>query len=870
MGRNGRRGVALLVVLGVVAAACSDDANEPEADVTATTEAAPDGAAPDDDAPATTPDAESDDEPGDTTEPSDTTTTTAEPAPVVTEDRAYYILPPGNFGGLPTTDDSTDQLALYDGLTPLRDAVTDTDIEELFLPMDFEPIGATTEEPTPRDDVTILYDEFGVPHITGETREALAFGAGWVTARDRGLLIDLGRGPARAAVADVPGINAFSLVTSAQEFVPSAATEQLVTEQVQLLIDTFGEEGEQIVADAQAYADGLTAYWETNGLDRPPATVNDVIATTAFIGSIFGAGGGGEARNAEFLASLRTELGDEQGRLVWEDFLQVDDPEAPTTIEERFEYPVLTGGEVTGSVELDEGSVVGLDPRDPAEGSAPIVSAALYDPTGGPESLTASNWLIVDPEASVNDTTLAVMGPQLGYYYPEIVQQIRLSGPGIEAQGAAVPGLAMYILIGRTEDYAWSLTSANQDVRDVYAEILCEPDGSTPTRESGHYEYEGECVPFEQFDAGTLGGVPIVYPVSVHGPVIGTATTDGRPVALTSKRSTFGRDALNLGALKDMTEGDAATPEAFFEAANKFGFTFNWGYANRDGIAYFASGHLPVRPAGLDRRLPTLGTGEYEWEGFLDLEEHPHAAGHPTGRLLNWNNQSAPGFAHGDDNQYGSVHRVEAFDQWPDRVDLAGVVGVMNRSATEDVRSTVWPVIRAVLGDQTLRDEAASPLVAEAVAILDAWIADDAPLLDGDDDGEYDEPGPVIFDAVFPAVADAVVRPVLGALLDADVPLRGIGLPSVVDKDLRTLIGADVDGPFNVAYCGAGDLGTCRTDLWAALDVAVQAIAADQGDDLSLWRTEGARTTFVPGLIPDDFRATNRPTFQQVIEFAPM
>src|SRR5690606_3973938 len=224
-----------------------------------------------------------------------------------------------------------------------------------------------------------------------------------------------------------------------------------------------------------------------------------VIATTAFIGSIFGAGGGGEARNAEFLAALQAELGDEQGRLVWEDFLRADDPEAPTTLEERFDYPVLTGGEVTGSVTLDEGSVIGLDPREPAPGSAPIVNAALYDPTDGPEFLTASNWLLMDPEVSSNDTTLAVMGPQLGYYYPEIVQQIHPSGPGIEAQGAAVPGLAMYILIGRTPDYAWSLTSANQDVRDVYAEILCEPDGSAATRESGHYEYEGECVPFEQF-----------------------------------------------------------------------------------------------------------------------------------------------------------------------------------------------------------------------------------------------------------------------------------------------------------------------------------------------------------------------------------
>ena len=44
---------------------------------------------------------------------------------------------------------------------------------------------------------TILYDEYGVAHISGRTRADLAFGAGWVTARDRGLLLQLGRGPAR-------------------------------------------------------------------------------------------------------------------------------------------------------------------------------------------------------------------------------------------------------------------------------------------------------------------------------------------------------------------------------------------------------------------------------------------------------------------------------------------------------------------------------------------------------------------------------------------------------------------------------------------------------------------------------------------------
>lgn len=862
--------MALIVAAGLGAAACTSSGDD---STPAVTDGTSETSAPGTDTPVepdstASPVTDAIEEPP-ATEPESAPETT-EPVPAVTEDRAFYILPPGNYGGLPTNDDSFDQLDLYDGLTPLRGDVTDADIEEFFLPADFEPIGETVDEPTGREGTTIVYDEFGVAHITGDTREDLAFGAGWVTARDRGLLLELGRGPARAAVADVPGIDAFSLVTSGQTFTPSAATEQLVTDQIQLIIDTYGEEGDEIIADAQAYADGATAFNAANEIAAAPFTVNDIIATTAFIGSIFGAGGGGEAGNAEFLAQLEAELGGEQGRAVWEDFMPTDDPEAPTTLDERFDYPALTGGDVTGSVPIDAGSLISLDPREPEEGSAPSVAAALPDgvlvPTAsGPVTRNASNWLLTSPDASVDNTTLAVMGPQLGYYYPEIVQQMHLTGPGIEAQGAAVPGLAMYLLIGRTEDYAWSLTSANQDVRDIYAEVLCEPDGSAPTRTSSHYEFDGECIPFELFDAGTLGETPITFPTSVHGPVVGTATSEGAPIALTSKRSTFGRDGLNLAALKDMTEGDADTHTSFFESANRFGFTFNWGYANREGVGYFASGYLPVRAEGLDRRLPTLGTGEYEWQGFLEQDAHPHADGHPSGRLLNWNNQSAPGFMHGDNNQYGSVHRVENFDQWPDEVELSGVVGVMNRAATEDTRSSVWPVISETLGEGT----APSDLAAEVVELLDAWVLDDAPLLDADDDGDYDVAGPLLLDTVFDPIVDAAATPILGALFDSDVEFRGIDAASFVDKDLRTLLGQPVEGEFAVAYCGAGDLADCSASLWAAVEEAAAAVAVDRGDDPSTWLAEGARTTFVPGLVPNDFRRTNRPTFQQVIEFAP-
>src|SRR5262249_35958644 len=201
------------------------------------------------------------------------------------------------------------------------------DIDQFYLPEDFAPIEPSHEEVTGRPGLRLIYDACGIPHVYGQTREDVAFGAGWTTARDRGLLIEIGRGPARVAVADVPNIDAFSLVTSIQSFVPSPECEALVTKQAQLLIDTYGDKGQEILSDAQAYADGINAYWAANHIDQPPATVNDVIAVTAFIGSIFGAGGGGEAANSDLLAKLEQSLGVDKGHDAWVDVMLADDPE---------------------------------------------------------------------------------------------------------------------------------------------------------------------------------------------------------------------------------------------------------------------------------------------------------------------------------------------------------------------------------------------------------------------------------------------------------------------------------------------------------------------------------------------------------------
>jgi len=137
-------------------------------------------------------------------------------------------------------------------------------------------------------------------------------------------------------------------------------------------------------------------------------------------------------------------------------------------------------------------------------------------------------------------------------------------------------------------------------------------------------------------------------------------------------------------------------------------------------------------------------------------------------------------------------------------------------------------------------------------------------------------------DAAWPRLADAVMTPVLGPLVSRLAALHGrsddagpggssyiSGWYGYVDKDLRTLLGRDVRGPYSRRYCGAGVLATCRQALWDALDAAAAQLETTQGPAPSAWRADATaeRIRFTSGVLSDTMRWTNRPTFQQLMSF---
>ena len=230
-----------------------------------------------------------------------------------------------------------------------------------------------------------------------------------------------------------------------------------------------------------------------------------------------------------------------------------------------------------------------------------------------------------------------------------------LHAPGIDARGAAMPGGPGNILIGRNQDSAWSLTSAGSDTNDLFVETLC---GGSDTK----YLYKGKCRAMRASTSGaSRARARSVYQPRSTGPCSATRRSGGQRVAVTFDRSSRGKDVLWQILFSRLSQGKVKDLDDVLRAAATSPFTFNVAYADDKDIATYSAGLLPIRDPRVDPRLPTKGTGEYEWKGFLSAATHPHQANPADGDARQLEQQARARLRRRSDSEwsYGSLQRVQ-------------------------------------------------------------------------------------------------------------------------------------------------------------------------------------------------------------------
>ncbi|MDQ6605864.1 MAG: penicillin acylase family protein, partial [Actinomycetota bacterium] len=534
-----------------------------------------------------------------------------------------------------------------------------------------------------------------------------------------------------------------------------------------------------------------------------------------------------------------------------------------------------------------------------------------------------SNALLISAKHSASGHPLAVMGPQVSYFTPQILMEEDIHGPGIDANGAAFPGVNLYVELGHGRDYAWSATSSGQNIIDTYAVPLCNPAGGKPALTSDYYRLQGRCVQMDNLtrseswhpnlaDSTKAGQITLQTQRTAYGIVVARASIKGRPVAYCNLRSTYMHEldsAVGFERFNDPAQ--MRNPRAFFNAAYQIGYTFNWFYSDDKHIAYFNSGLNPVRAAGTDPLFPTYP--QYGWRGYhpaaqltpssLTEQQTPQRA-HPQtidqSYLTSWNNKQAPGYNDAATGQeFSSIYRSQLLDNningylagGRHKLSLADLINAMGNAGTQDLRGVeVLPSALKIIGHPS------DPNLATAAAELRSWVASGAHRINRGHpgaSGNYDQTDAVrIMDAWWPLLVKAEFSSVLGSpLLNSvqgefainDEPGHGtsgphlgsafdVGFYGIVQKDLRAALGQRVRGKLNRVFCGGGSLARCRTALrssltLAAAESAAQVYPADgvckAGDQMC---SDSIQFRAIGAITQPLIEWVNRPTFQQADE----
>ncbi|GAB3316746.1 penicillin acylase family protein [Geodermatophilus aquaeductus] len=495
-----------------------------------------------------------------------------------------------------------------------------------------------------REDVEILVDVWGVPHLYAGSRDDVHLAQGFNAARDRLWQIDLWRRRGNGLLSEVLG----------EAFVEQDRANRLLRYRGDMRAEwlAYGTATRAVVA---AFTRGVNAYvrWVLDHPEHlpPEFRVHGYLPAEWDPEDVVRFRTHGLFYNVEQELARALTLRD-AGREV-EEVRHAREPADPLVLPDGTDLGVLAD-EVLRVYRLAF-SPVDLSGR-PAPGEWQHASAG------------SNNWVVSGSRTATGRPLLA-NDPHRAVGLPSLRYLAHLDAPGMSVIGAGEPGLPG-ISIGHNGTVAFGLTIWPADSEDLY---VYELDPADP----GRYRYGDGWEAFtRETDRIAVAGsdpvdVELVY--TRHGPVVHTDPERGFAVAV---RAVWLQPGMSpyLASVEYQTAADA---DGFVEALSRWGAPgVNQVYATVDGDIGWQACALVPRRVGWDGSLPVPGDGRYEWDGFALAEELPGVRNPDAGWFATANQENLPA---GHDPALAITHdwyspaRYERLAEWLARDDAVSV-----------------------------------------------------------------------------------------------------------------------------------------------------------------------------------------------------
>ncbi len=684
--------------------------------------------------------------------------------------------------------------------------------------------------------IRVVRDGYGVPHIYAASRRSLYYGLGYAIAQDRLFQLEMMRRSVWGEVAEVLGADyvAFDRETRIRGYSRrdvEARLAALPAKQRALF---------------KAYAAGINAWIDVatargalparfGSLGFAPRRWSAADLAQIFIGNVAVrfTDKTQEIENASLLAKLTTELGPLRAKAVFDDISPLaEDPQAVLSIPAGD----WTGQGLNQVARQERARVQMLSPStsDVADGIAKadrmlasrLAGLAINDHSG-------SNVWLVGKSKSANGHAMLMGGPQMGFTVPGFLYEVGLHGGGMNVVGSTPIGF-LPIFFGHSATTAWSSTIGRGDAVDTFVERL---DPGDPTR----YLYRSRWLAMarrqEIIEVRDAADVAVTCYRTVHGPVL--AVDPSRHLAYSRARAWEGRELQSEMAWLDSTL--ARDFGAFRQAAFRSAFSINWWYADTHGnIGLVYPGRFPIRAPGQDPRLPSPGTGEADWVGFIAPEKHPYRLNPSSGYFANWNQQPARGWFFADTG-WSSVERAKLLQDFMAshaKVNADDMLALNKlASTTSQTAGYFIPGLVAAVG----RLPNAPPELLRATRLIAAW---DHRRTDADGDGRYDSPALAIY--------DAWLSEILARMFNSETSGSAAALLRYQRTDTydigrgpkllaRVLAGDKASLPVHGDYLRGRSADAVQVE---ALQAVIERLSRERGVDMAQWRDPVLTTEF--------------------------
>jgi penicillin amidase len=481
--------------------------------------------------------------------------------------------------------------------------------------------------PCAAEDVEIIRDTWGIPHVFAATDEGAMFGAGYATAADRLYQMHRHRMAYQGRLAELEGLRGNPGKTTVDE---DKRIRKLRLYENCIRVADGLDAGTRALLDA--YAAGVNEYIGEHvgqldplfhGVTPERWTAADCLACWDHPAAFFGLKvDGGESERLHELEAAGSCMAyhalnpsyaviDEDAAVVQEDELLPGEKDALCAFAASVGYPC-------------------------GSGAAPGLRATDQ------ESPQFSHAWVVGGEALDSGSTALVSMPQLGVTSPGFFYEIHVKGATFDARGYGFPG-APGFLVGFSAGVAWGATALSIDTADTFRlEML---DADTYVYDNAPYDVQSETqsILIRQNDGTYTSEDVVVAWTERHGPIVTDMMNDVQPGEQYAIRAAIYRDVESHSVRAALGMMRAGTAQEFFDAAE------HWRMPNvhsvfgdsTGAIGYTSLAAIPVRSA----QTHCLGgaasqdgsSSAYDWQGLIPSVFRPHVLKPDGGALFSGN-----------------------------------------------------------------------------------------------------------------------------------------------------------------------------------------------------------------------------------------